>query len=44
MTLDQALDALRQHADPTTVAAKQTYHKIDRLYLGVGNDAINDLT
>ena len=44
MTLDQALDALRQHADPTTVAAKQTYHKIDRPYLGVGNDAINDLT
>ena len=44
MTLDQALEALRQHADPTTVAAKQTYHKIDRLYLGVGNDAINDLT
>jgi 3-methyladenine DNA glycosylase AlkD len=44
MTLDQALDALRQHADPTTVAAKQAYHKIDRPYLGVGNDAINDLT
>lgn len=44
MTLDQALDALRQHVAPTTVAAKQAYHKIDRPYLGVGNDAINELT
>jgi len=44
MNASQALDQLRQHADSKTVEAKQAYHKINRPYLGVGNDTINDLT
>ena len=44
MNASQALDQLRQYADTKTVEAKRAYHKINRPYLGVGNDTINDLT
>lgn len=44
MTLDDALSALKQHADPGTAGDKAAYHKQTRTVLGVPNPAINELT
>ncbi len=38
------LAQLKAHADPERVPQMQTYHKIDRVYLGVSNPEINNLT
>jgi len=43
MTPEQALDLISAHADAQIAAKKQAYMKIDRPYLGVGNDVLNDL-
>ena len=43
MTPEQALDLISAHADAQKAAEKQAYMKIDRPYLGVGNDVLNDL-
>lgn len=44
MTLDDALDQLRAHAEPGRAEGMADYHKVPRDYLGVPNPAINDLT
>ncbi len=44
MTLDDALDHLRAHAEPGRAEGMADYHKVPRDYLGVPNPAINDLT
>lgn len=44
MTLEQALDALKSHAEPGRAEGMAGYHKVPREYLGVPNPAINDLT
>lgn len=44
MTLDQALEALRDAAEPGRDAQAAAYHKVERPYLGVPNPVINDLT
>ncbi|KRS14606.1 DNA alkylation repair protein [Roseovarius atlanticus] len=44
MTLDDALDQLRTHAEPGRAQGMADYHKVPRDYLGVPNPAINDLT
>lgn len=43
MTPEQALDAIREHADPERAAGAKAYHKADRLHLGVANPVLNDL-
>ena len=43
MTPDQALAAIRAHADPERAAQARAYHKADRVYLGVANPVLNDL-
>ena len=42
MTIDEALEKLRELADPTTIEGKAAYHKIDRPYLGTNNQILND--
>lgn len=44
MTLDDALEAMRAHVEPGRAEGTAAYHKVDRLYLGVPNPAVNDLT
>jgi len=44
MTLDEALAALKQHIEPGRAEGVAAYHKRPRIYLGVANPAINDLT
>ncbi|WP_223424898.1 DNA alkylation repair protein [Tateyamaria pelophila] len=44
MTPEQALDAIHAHADPERAKGAKAYHKADRLYLGVANPVLNDLT
>lgn len=44
MTLDDALAALKEQADPATAEGKAAYHKQTREVLGVANPALNDLT
>ncbi|QFT92660.1 DNA alkylation repair enzyme [Roseovarius sp. THAF9] len=44
MTLDDALEQLRAHAEPGRAEGMADYHKVPRDYLGVPNPAINDLT
>ncbi|MGK7653399.1 DNA alkylation repair protein [Roseovarius sp. B08] len=44
MTLEDALDQLRGHAEPGRAEGMADYHKVPRDYLGVPNPAINDLT
>ncbi|MCV2881373.1 DNA alkylation repair protein [Actibacterium sp. XHP0104] len=44
MTLDEALDALHQHIEPGRADGAAAYHKATRVYLGVPNPALNDLT
>ena len=43
MTLDEALEHLNKLADPTTVAGKAAYHKVDRPYIGTNNQILNDV-
>jgi len=43
-TATQALDQIRAHADPERAAGAKAYHKADRIYLGVPNPILNDLT
>lgn len=38
------LDAIRAHADPDRAAEMAAYHKVTRIYLGVPNPVLNDLT
>lgn len=44
MTPDQALDALKAHAEPGRATGMAEYHKMPREYLGIPNPAINELT
>jgi 3-methyladenine DNA glycosylase AlkD len=44
MTLEQALAALKDHVEPGRAEGSAAYHKMPRVYLGVPNPAINDLT
>ncbi len=44
MTPDEALAAIRAHADPERAAQARAYHKADRVHLGVPNPVLNDLT
>ena len=38
------LNQIREHADPERAKGMAAYHKIDRVYVGVANPVINDLT
>lgn len=44
MTPEAALHAIRAHADPQRAEGARAYHKADRVYLGVANPVLNDLT
>ncbi len=44
MTLDEALDALAQQAEPGRARQMAAYHKATRRYLGVPTPAVNELT
>ncbi|WP_372604934.1 DNA alkylation repair protein [Actibacterium sp.] len=44
MTADQALEALHALAVPGRADGAKAYHKAARVYLGVPNPEINDLT
>ena len=43
MTVNEALETLREMADPTTIEGKAAYHKIDRAYIGTNNQILNDI-
>ena len=43
MTVDEALETLREMADTTTIEGKAAYHKIDRPYIGTNNQILNDI-
>ena len=43
MTVDEALETLRELADPATIERKAAYHKIDRPYIGTNNQILNDI-
>ncbi len=43
MTLDDALAAIKAHADAEKAVQMAAYHKADRPYLGVANPVLNDL-
>ncbi len=42
--MDAYLDQIKAHAGPERAAQMAAYHKADRLYLGVANPILNDLT
>ena len=44
MTLDDALEAIKSHIEPGRADGARAYHKVDRVYLGVPNPSLNDLT
>ncbi|CUH66956.1 DNA alkylation repair enzyme [Thalassovita gelatinovora] len=44
MTLDDALEALKAQVEPGRAEGSAEYHKVPRVYLGVSNPAINDLS
>lgn len=44
MTPDEALGAIKAHADPERAKGAQAYHKTKRVFLGVPNPVLNDLT
>lgn len=44
MTPVTYLDQIRAHADPERAVQMAAYHKVERLYLGVANPVLNDLT
>ncbi|MEX0367772.1 MAG: DNA alkylation repair protein [Ruegeria sp.] len=43
MTPEDALAAIRAHADPERAKGAKAYHKSDRLHLGVPNPVLNEL-
>lgn len=43
MTLDDALNALEELAEPGRAEQMLAYHKVPRRYIGIGNAATNDL-
>ena len=44
LTLDVALDAIREGVEPGRAEGSAAYHKVAREYLGVPNPFLNDLT
>ena len=42
--LDAYLDQIRAHSDPERATQMAAYHNVQRLYLGVANPVLNDLT
>ena len=44
MTPENALAEIRAHADEERAKGARSYHKADRVYLGVPNPVLNDLT
>ncbi len=44
LTAEEALDFLRQNAEPGRADGMEGYHKVPRPYLGVPNPVLNDLT
>lgn len=44
MTHDRFLEQLKAHADPERAVGMAQYHKMDRIYLGLSNPFINDVT
>lgn len=44
MTLDEALALLNAQGDADRAAGAAAYHKVDRVYLGVPNPVLNDLS
>ena len=42
--LEAYLDQIKAHAEPARAEQTAAYHKADRLYLGVANPILNDLT
>ncbi|NOE18319.1 DNA alkylation repair protein [Ruegeria atlantica] len=38
------LDQIKAHGDPERATQMASYHKVDRIYLGVANPVLNDLT
>lgn len=44
MTVDEALAQLKQHITEGRADGAAAYHKVDRVYLGITNPDINDLT
>lgn len=44
MTLDDAMNALRERIEPGRAEGMATYHKAPREYLGIANPVLNDLT
>lgn len=44
MTPEDALDQIKAHADVERAAGAKSYHKSDRLHLGVPNPVLNDLS
>ncbi len=42
--MDAYLDQIKAHADPERATQMAAYHKADRLYLGVANPILNELT
>jgi len=42
--LNAALDQMRAHTEPGRAEGSAAYHKVQRVYLGVPNPALNDLT
>lgn len=43
MTIDDAIQALRAHADPEKASGMASYHKAEREYLGLSNAVTGDL-
>jgi hypothetical protein len=43
MTVNEALETLREMADPTMIEGKAAYHKIDRPCIGTNNQILNDI-
>lgn len=44
MTPEAAAEAIQAHADPQRAAGSKAYHKSDRVFWGVPNPVLNDLT
>lgn len=44
MTLDDALNQIKSHVEPGRAEGSAAYHKAPRVYLGVPNPVLNDLT
>lgn len=44
LTLDTALEAMRAQIEPGRAEGSAAYHKVPRVYLGVPNPVLNDLT